>query len=80
MLKFITRTAAKKRRSEEKNDDIECASGDKDDDIVRLTKAERREKLKKSKKEAKKLAKQENELDIHAGKLHAEVLVIIAAI
>ncbi|XP_020109414.1 nucleolar complex protein 3 homolog isoform X2 [Ananas comosus] len=65
---------AKKRRSEEKNDDIECASGDKDDDIVRLTKAERREKLKKSKKEAKKLAKQENELDIHAGKLHAEVL------
>lgn len=50
------------RRSENMLKEDEAASGDKDDgkdkDIVKLTKAERRQKLKKSKREAKKQLKE----------------------
>ncbi|MQM01362.1 hypothetical protein Taro_034113 [Colocasia esculenta] len=56
----------------------ENATVNKDDTeekgIVRLTKAERRHKLKKIKKEAKRQAKEENNVDATAGNLHAAVL------
>ncbi|XP_072978167.1 nucleolar complex-associated protein 3 [Typha angustifolia] len=67
---------AKKERYEDKSNDT--ASPKKDDDeekgVIRLTKAERRQKLKKDKKEAKKVAKEEGEMDVPEGKLHSEVL------
>lgn len=48
-----------------------------DKSILRPTKVERRQKLKKSKKEAKKLAKVETNVDDEEKNLHAEVLVFL---
>lgn len=54
---------------DEKVDDIV------DKSILRPTKVERRQKLKKSKREAKKLAKVETNVDDEEKNMHAEVLV-----
>lgn len=69
---------AKGPRSEDIPNENESASGvkdgDKDAGVVKLTKAERRLKLKKSRKEAKKLVEEEAKVDAAEEKLHSEVL------
>lgn len=49
--------------------------GEKDTGMVKLTKAERRLKMKKNRKEAKKLVEEEAKVDAAEEKLHSEVLV-----
>lgn len=63
----MTAASADSRRSENMPKEGDAASEDEDDgkdkDIVKLTKAERRRKLKKSKREAKKQAKDLDKMD-----------------
>lgn len=55
----------------------EIKETDSDKGLVKLTKAERRQKLKKSKKEAKRKAKEEVKETVVEGGLHSDVLVLI---
>jgi len=77
---WVSWTAGKESRSVDPTDRKESASEVKDNEdngIVRLTKAERRQKLKKLKREAKKQTKDEAKDEPAEGNLHSEVLVLV---
>lgn len=73
------RTAKKSSSVELPNKDAasEVNGDDEDKSLVRLTKAERRLKLKKTRKEAKKQTKEEVKEDPAEGSLHSEVLATV---
>ncbi|KAK1305034.1 hypothetical protein QJS10_CPB11g01552 [Acorus calamus] len=76
--KLYYKTALKVSKSEDASKEYESATEDKDEgkdkSLVKLTKAERRQKLKKTKKEAKKQAKELPKEDTVEGKLQPGVL------